>query len=165
MNQPIAINTTRKHVVWLDVVRLVAMFTIVCCHSADPFNFYPGEPPANIDEIKFWGAAYGAFLRPCVPLFVMITGALLLPVRGEISAFYKKRISRVFWPFLIWSVIYNLFPWFTGLYNPQIQISAESETKRSIFREKDKTKRSKKESAQHSKSRNKSFVMTSVSAL
>jgi len=53
----------------------------------------------------------------------------------------------------------------TSLYNPQIQISAESETKRSIFREKDKTKRSKKESAQHSKSRNKSFVMTSVSAL
>lgn len=52
-----------------------------------------------------------------------------------------------------------------GRYNPQIQISAESETKRSIFREKDKTKRSKKESAQHSKSRNKSFVMTSVSAL
>lgn len=52
-----------------------------------------------------------------------------------------------------------------AIYNPQIQISAESETKRSIFREKDKTKRSKKESAQHSKSRNKSFVMTSVSAL
>lgn len=51
------------------------------------------------------------------------------------------------------------------MYNPQIKISAESETKRSIFREKDKTKRSKKESAQHSKSRNKSFVMTSVSAL
>lgn len=54
---------------------------------------------------------------------------------------------------------------FCIIYNPQIQISAESETKRSIFREKDKTKRSKKESAQHSKSRNKSFVMTSVSAL
>lgn len=54
---------------------------------------------------------------------------------------------------------------FCLIYNPQIQISAESETKRSIFREKDKTKRSKKESAQHSKSRNKSFVMTSVSAL
>lgn len=54
---------------------------------------------------------------------------------------------------------------YSAIYNPQIQISAESETKRSIFREKDKTKRSKKESAQHSKSRNKSFVMTSVSAL
>lgn len=55
--------------------------------------------------------------------------------------------------------------YYANMYNPQIQISAESETKRSIFREKDKTKRSKKESAQHSKSRNKSFVMTSVSAL
>lgn len=57
------------------------------------------------------------------------------------------------------------FLYYSWVYNPQIQISAESETKRSIFREKDKTKRSKKESAQHSKSRNKSFVMTSVSAL
>ena len=48
----------RSHVVWLDVVRFVAMFTVVCCHSADPFNFYPGEPPANIDQIKFWGSLW-----------------------------------------------------------------------------------------------------------
>ena len=106
--------TVKTHVVWLDVVRLIAMFTVVCCHCTDPFNFYPGDSPI-IGDIKFWGAAYGAFLRPCVPLFVMITGALLLPVREETSIFYKKRILRVFWPFLIWSVIYNLFPWFTGL--------------------------------------------------
>lgn len=103
-----------QHIVWLDVVRFVAMFTVVCCHCTDPFNFYPGTAP-NIDEIKLWGAIYGALLRPCVPLFVMITGALLLPVRGEVSVFYKKRIPRVLWPFLIWSVIYNLFPWITGL--------------------------------------------------
>jgi len=115
MNQPITMNGTHNHVVWLDVVRLVAMFTVVYCHCADPFNFYPGEPPANIEDIKFWGAAYGAFLRPCVPLFVMITGALLLSVRGDTSTFYKKRISRVFWLFLIWSILYNLFPWITGV--------------------------------------------------
>lgn len=102
------------HIVWLDVVRLVAMFAVVCCHCTDPFNFYPGTSP-DIGEIKFWGAAYGAVLRPCVPLFVMITGALLLPVRGSSGAFYKKRITRVFFPFFIWSVLYNLFPWLTGL--------------------------------------------------
>lgn len=102
------------HIAWLDVVRLVAMFAVVCCHCTDPFNFYPGEAP-NIDEIKFWGAAYGSILRPCVPLFVMLTGALLLPVRSDVSSFYKKRIPRVFYPFLIWSVIYNLFPWITGV--------------------------------------------------
>ena len=115
------------------------MFTVVCCHCADPFNFYTGEIPDNIGEIKFWGAAYGAFLRPCVPLFVMITGALLLPIKGEASVFYKKRIPRVLWPFLIWSVLYNLFPWFTGVLglNPDVILdffpySGEEATQQSL---------------------------------
>lgn len=114
-------NQKNQHIVWLDVVRFIAMITVVCCHCTDPFNFYPGTAP-NIGEIKLWGAIYGSVLRPCVPLFVMITGALLLPVRGDASTFYKKRIPRVFYPFLIWSVLYNLFPWITGLLglNPQI---------------------------------------------
>lgn len=114
-------NQKNQHIVWLDVVRFIAMFTVVCCHCTDPFNFYPGTAP-NIGEIKLWGAIYGAVLRPCVPLFVMITGALLLPVKGNASTFYKKRIPRVFYPFLIWSVLYNLFPWITGLLglSPQI---------------------------------------------
>ena len=118
---PTELLQQKNHIVWLDVVRLIAMFTVVCCHCTDPFNFYPGDAP-NIDEIKFWGAAYGAALRPCVPLFVMITGALLLPVRGDASVFYKKRIPRVLFPFLIWSVLYNLFPWVTGLLglSPQV---------------------------------------------
>lgn len=114
MEQTFSRQNTGGHIVWLDIVRLIAMFTVVCCHCTDPFNFYPGTSP-DIGEIKFWGAVYGAALRPCVPLFVMITGALLLPVRDSSGAFYKKRISRVFFPFLIWSVLYNLFPWFTGL--------------------------------------------------
>lgn len=36
-----------------------------------------------------------------------------------------------------------------AIYNPQIQISAVSGTKRSIFRQKNKTKRSKKGCTQH----------------
>lgn len=42
----------------------------------------------------------------------MMTGFLLLPVKQEASVFYKKRIPRVFFPFLIWSVLFNLAPWF-----------------------------------------------------
>lgn len=128
----------KNHIVWLDVVRLIAMFTVVCCHCTDPFNFYPGTA-SNIDEIKFWGAVYGAVLRPCVPLFVMITGALLLPVRGDASVFYKKRIPRVFFPFLIWSVLYNLFPWITGVlgFEPQVILNffpyAGEESERQSF--------------------------------
>ena len=46
-------NPKNQHIVWLDVVRLIAMFTVVCCHCTDPFNFYPGTAP-NIGEIKLW---------------------------------------------------------------------------------------------------------------
>lgn len=74
-------------------------------------------------------------------------------------------LSQILLLHLAFQIGHNQPYLYMHIYNPQIQISAESETKRSIFREKDKTKRSKKESAQHSKSRNKSFVMTSVSAL
>ena len=112
----VASGTERNRIVWLDVVRFVAMFTVVCCHCADPFNFYAGDSTSDLESIKFWGAAWGSILRPCVPLFVMITGALLLPVREDAWPFYRKRISRVFWPFLIWSVIYCLFPWISGLF-------------------------------------------------
>lgn len=48
-------NPKNQHIVWLDVVRLIAMFTVVCCHCTDPFNFYPGTAP-NIGEIKLWGS-------------------------------------------------------------------------------------------------------------
>lgn len=131
--------TTKPQIVWLNVVRLLAMFMVVCYHSTDPFNCYPGELPANIGEFKFWGAAYGSMLRPCVPLFVMITGALLLPVQEEASVFYRKRIPRVLWPFIIWSVLYALFPWMLGVlgYAPQtilnfFPFSGEEVTRQSL---------------------------------
>lgn len=60
MTQNVTLPTEKQHVVWLDVVRFIAMFTVVCCHCGDPFNFYPEPLPPNIGEIKFWGAAYGA---------------------------------------------------------------------------------------------------------
>jgi len=63
MNQPIAMNTTRKHVVWLDVVRLVAMFTVVCCHSADPFNFYPLI--LNLERTLFIRHQNGCLTKNC----------------------------------------------------------------------------------------------------
>lgn len=108
-------NTGVEHIVWLDVARLVAMITLVCCHCANPFNWVPADSPVAGD-VKFWGGIWGAMLRHSVPFFVMITGALLLPVRGEATVFYRKRISRVFWPFAIWSVVFCLFPWLLGVF-------------------------------------------------
>lgn len=100
-------------IVWVDILKFVAIFMVICIHCSDPFNVSP-EARSNPD-FNFWGSIYGSFLRPCVPLFVMITGLLLLPVKMSIGSFYKKRLLRVAVPFLVWSILYNLFPWITGL--------------------------------------------------
>lgn len=45
----------------------------------------------------------------------MLTGMFLLPVREETGPFYKKRMMRVLVPFVVWSFLYTIFPWLTGL--------------------------------------------------
>lgn len=102
-----------NRIVWLDVLKLIAIFMVICVHCSDPFNVSP-EVRSNPDY-NFWGSLYGSALRSCVPLFVMITGVLLLPVKQSMKDFYKKRLLRIASPFVIWSVLYNLFPWFTGV--------------------------------------------------
>ena len=102
-----------SRIVWADVLRLIAILMVIGIHCSDPFNVSP-EARAN-PEYNFWGSIYGAFLRPCVPLFVMLTGMLLLPVKQDIGQFYKKRLLRVAVPFVVWSLLYNLFPWMTGI--------------------------------------------------
>lgn len=99
-------ETNRQHIVWLDAVKVIAIFMMIAVHCTD--NVTPAERSAP--WYNLWGSFYGSFMRPAIPLFVMVTGALLLPVRTTTPAFYKKRLLRVMVPFLIWSVAYNLFP-------------------------------------------------------
>jgi surface polysaccharide O-acyltransferase-like enzyme len=101
-----------NRIVWLDVIRCVAMIMVIGVHCIDPFYISPTM--RAIPEYTHWAAIYGSLLRPSVPLFVMMTG--LLPVKKQpLGKFYKKRIYRVLFPFLIWSVLYSMFPWVTGV--------------------------------------------------
>lgn len=103
-----------NRIVWLDVIRCVAMIMGIGVHCIDPFYISPTM--RAIPEYTHWAAIYGSLLRPSVPLFVMMTGLLLLPVKKQpLGKFYKKRIYRVLFPFLIWSVLYSMFPWVTGV--------------------------------------------------
>lgn len=105
---------TGNRIIWLDVIRCVAMLMVIGVHCIDPFYISPAM--RTIPEYTHWAAIYGSLLRPSVPLFVMMTGLLLLPVKEQsLGTFYKKRIYRVLFPFLIWSVLYSMFPWFTGI--------------------------------------------------
>lgn len=86
--------TTQSHIVWLDVIRTVAMLMVIGVHCIDPFYISPTL--GSLPEYKHWAAVYGSLLRPSVPLFVMMTGLLLLPIREQsLGVFYKKRIYRV----------------------------------------------------------------------
>lgn len=101
----------KQRLVWLDWLRLLALAAVIMSHCCDPFTFTFAEgatDPLSLSG-KFWGAVWQSATRFSVPLFVCITGCLLLPVRQSMGAFYRKRIGRVLWPFLIWCVLYNLF--------------------------------------------------------
>jgi surface polysaccharide O-acyltransferase-like enzyme len=60
---------------------------------------------------------YDSLARPAVPLFVMLTGALLLQpekVDEPIGVFFKKRLNRIALPFLFWTAAYFAWRYFVN---------------------------------------------------
>lgn len=106
-----SIEKDNKRIIWLDFVKFIAISMMIAVHCTD--NVTPTE--RSEAWYNLWGSFYGSFMRPAIPLFVMVTGALLLPVKENISTFYTKRLTRLVIPFIVWSVLYNLFPWITRL--------------------------------------------------
>lgn len=50
---------------------------------------------------------YDSVAHAAVPLFFMISGALLLPrANRDVLAFYRKRYGKILPPFLFWSIVY-----------------------------------------------------------
>ncbi len=105
MNQAQRLN--QNFIPWVAVVRALAIFMVIASHIAD--NVSPAERATVL--YKSWVPFYGSFLRPCVPFFVMLTGFLLLPVKEDIGSFLKKRLPRIFIPFVVWVFIYNAIPY------------------------------------------------------
>ena len=95
-----------KRIIWLDLVKFVAIFMMIAVHCTD--NVTPAE--RSEPWYNLWGSFYGSFMRPAIPLFVMVTGALLLPVKQNMAFFYKKRITRLVFLFLfgLFCIIFSL---------------------------------------------------------
>lgn len=90
----------REHIGWVDLLRIIACFLVVFSHSCDPF-----VAQFENDRGAFLAGVFsGSFVRPCVPLFAMMTGVLLFPVRLGMTEFYKKRITRILLPLVFWSL-------------------------------------------------------------
>jgi len=94
----------KEHIVWVDLLRIVACFLVIVSHSCDPFV---GQYDNNYPEFLS-GAFIGSLVRPCVPLFAMMSGVLLLPINMDMTTFYSKRAKRLLLPFVFWSIVLPL---------------------------------------------------------
>jgi len=93
--------------IWLDYSRVFSIFAVILIHVS------MGVVLLNDVGTEFWwvGNFYDAFSRWCVPVFVMVSGALLLDENkaGNISSFYRKRVKKILIPLVFWTVFYLLW--------------------------------------------------------
>jgi len=92
--------------IWADRLRNVATVMVVALHTSGPVaeQFLPHE------TLEWWSANFwDSFTRPSVPLFVMLSGYLLLGKDYTLGYFFKRRFSRVVVPALFWMGIYLLY--------------------------------------------------------
>lgn len=102
------VQKRRNYIPWIDAVRFLAILGVILCHVVDTAMAYP--PETDVEGFTFWTEVFKTLSRPSVALFVLLTGYLLLPVKEDSVSFYKKRLGRILYPFLIWSVLYNVLP-------------------------------------------------------
>lgn len=100
----------KQNVGWIDLLRVTACFLVVFSHSCDPFV-------AQFDANRgmfLTGVFAGSLMRPCVPLFAMMTAVLLLPIKQGTTSdmFYSKRIGRIIKPLAFWSLALPLMAFF-----------------------------------------------------
>lgn len=116
----------QNNIGWVDLLRVLACFMVVFSHSCDAF-----VAQFDADRASFLTGVFGgSLMRASVPLFVMMTGVLLLPVgQGyDLVSFYRKRIGRILPPLVFWSVALPLLMYAYFNYinpstcNPQVAV-------------------------------------------
>jgi len=101
--------------VWLDVARVVSIFAVVFLHVAASVV----TEQAFGTQAWWYGNVYDAMVRWCVPVFVMISGALLLRTdkAESVTVFYRKRAARVLIPLIVWTVIFLFWKGERGMFS------------------------------------------------
>ncbi len=101
-------SKSNHHIGWIDLLRVLACFLVVMAHCCDPFVAQFDNNRGEFLSGSFWGS----LVRPCVPLFVMMTGVLVLPVKTDMHTFYSKRLKRILIPLICWSLISPILYYF-----------------------------------------------------
>ena len=93
----------RERLVYLDYLRAIATFFVIGVHTVSlGASLVPGR------SAEWYGFEVANYLFLCCNLlFIMISGALLLPVEGErTGTFYKKRFTKVLVPMVLYYILY-----------------------------------------------------------
>ena len=91
---------------WSDNLRVIATMSMVLLHVVSPLVLKFGKVD---DELWHIANLIDSSLRFCVPVFVMLSGALLLNHETPIRIFLKKRVMRVVLPFVFYSAVYMAY--------------------------------------------------------
>ena len=92
---------------WVDALRVAAAAAVVFLHvAAEPVVFLKDR-----DSPVWWaGNLIDSATRWCVPIFVMLSGALLLGRQEEPTrVFFRRRVRRIAIPLIAWSAAYIAF--------------------------------------------------------
>lgn len=116
MSKSASLNNKKEDILWISQLRAIATISVIILHVAAPFLYKFNETKQD-----WWiGNIYDSAVRFCVPIFVMITGALLLSKEITLSDFFKKRLTRILFPFIFWSLIYIFLDIFLRKYHGEI---------------------------------------------
>ena len=92
---------------WPDRLRNLATVMVIGIHAAAPIAHGEGS---DFNSSWWWsGNFWNSLTRPAVPLFVMLSGYLLLGKDYSLPDFLKRRFSRVVIPAIFWMLIYCLY--------------------------------------------------------
>lgn len=101
---------SNRRIEWLDSLRAIAILAVIVIHVSSPV-----VNRAYGSNMTYWwiGHVFDSAVRFAVPLFLMISGAMLLTKEYNLREFYKKRVVRVLLPFPFWMAVYWIFRWLT----------------------------------------------------
>ncbi len=92
---------------WPDRLRNLATVMVIGIHVAAPIAHGEG---LDFNGSWWWaGNFWNSLTRPAVPLFVMLSGYLLLGKDYPLPDFLKRRFSRVVIPAIFWMLIYSFY--------------------------------------------------------
>ena len=106
--------SSNERIAFLDYIRVVACLLVIVVHTCN--QFYIGGRVSTVianEEIRFCMSVYdGFFSRISVPLFMMVSAFLLVPMKQgmTMSQFYYRRFFRILPPFVCFLVLYAMMP-------------------------------------------------------